>query len=131
MNDASTTSRTWKNADWRNETDKEMNDANTTLQNLRDEVYRFNSDREWRQFHTPKNLAAAISIEAAELLEHLQWSDELAPEQLPQLVEELADVVLYCLTLSNVLEVDLSQAVRQKIARNASKYPADEYRGRF
>jgi NTP pyrophosphatase (non-canonical NTP hydrolase) len=106
-------------------------DAETTIQDLRAEVYQFNDDRDWHQFHTPKNLAAAISIEAAELLEHFQWSDELPPERLPKLAEELADVVVYCLTLSNVLDIDLSQAVRQKMARNAAKYPTDEYRGRF
>jgi len=108
-----------------------MNDANTTIQDLRDEVHQFNSDRDWHQFHTPKNLAASISIEAAELLEHFQWSDEPPPDQLPKLAEELADVVVYCMILSNALDIDLSQTVRQKMAHNADKYPADEYRGRF
>jgi NTP pyrophosphatase (non-canonical NTP hydrolase) len=84
-----------------------MSDAETTIQDLRAEVYQFNDERDWHQFHTPKNLAASIAIEAAELLEHFQWSDELPPERLPKLVEELADVVVYCLTLSkaNVLFV--------------------------
>jgi dCTP diphosphatase len=108
-----------------------VSDAETTIQDLRTEVHQFNDERDWHQFHSPKNLAASIAIEATELLEHFQWSDELSPERLPKLVEELADVVVYCLTLSNVLGIDLSQAVRQKIARNAVKYPADEYRGRF
>jgi dCTP diphosphatase len=108
-----------------------MNDAETTLQDLRAEIYQFNDARDWHQFHTPKNLAASIVIEAAELLECFQWTDEPAPEQLLRLVEELADVVIYCLTLSNALDIDLSQAVRQKLARNNARYPADEYRGRF
>jgi NTP pyrophosphatase (non-canonical NTP hydrolase) len=108
-----------------------MSDADTTIQDLRAEIHQFNDDRDWHQFHTPKNLAASIAIEAAELLKHFQWSDEPAPNPSPQLLEELADVIVYCLTLSNVLGIDLSQAVRQKIARNALKYPADEYRGRF
>lgn len=108
-----------------------MSDAETTIQDLRAEVHRFNDDRDWHQFHTPKNLAASIAIEAAELLEHFQWTDEPAPNQLPQLLEELADVMIYCLTLSNALEVDLSRAVRRKLAHNDVKYPADEYRGRF
>jgi NTP pyrophosphatase (non-canonical NTP hydrolase) len=77
-----------------------VSDAETTLQDLRAEIYQFNDDRDWHQFHTPKNLAASIAIEAAELLEHFQWSDEPAPNQLPQLLEELADVMIYCLTLS-------------------------------
>jgi NTP pyrophosphatase (non-canonical NTP hydrolase) len=108
-----------------------VSDAKTTLQDLRTEVHQFNDERDWHQFHTPKNLAASICVEAAELLKHLQWTDEPALNQSPQLLEELADVIIYCLTLSNVLGIDLSQAVRQKIARNAVKYPADKYRGRF
>jgi NTP pyrophosphatase (non-canonical NTP hydrolase) len=108
-----------------------MNDAETTIQDLRAEVHRFNDARDWHQFHTPKNLAASIAIEAAELLEHFQWSDELPPERLPKLVEELADVVLYCLTLANILDIDLSQAVRQKLAHNTAKYPIEKYQGRF
>jgi NTP pyrophosphatase (non-canonical NTP hydrolase) len=94
-------------------------------------VYRFNSDRDWQQFHTPKNLAASIAIEAAELLAHFQWTDEPSSDQLPRLVEELADVLIYCLSMANVLEVDLSQTVRQKLAHNNLKYPVEEYRGRF
>ncbi len=109
----------------------QMTDAATTLADLRAEVHRFNDARDWHQFHTPKNLAASIAIEAAELLEHFQWSDAPSPDRLPQVVEELADVVIYCLTLANALEVDLSQAVRQKLARNDAKYPAEEYRGRY
>ena len=77
-----------------------MNDAKTTLQDLRDEVHKFNDDRDWHQFHTPKNVAASIVIEAAELLEHFQWIDEPVADQMSQVIEELADVVLYCLTLA-------------------------------
>ena len=108
-----------------------MNDARTTLQELRAEVQQFNSDRDWHQFHTPKNLAASIAVEAAELLEHFQWADEPPAERRPQVAEELADVLIYCLTMADALEIDLSQTVHQKLVRNAAKYPADEYRGRF
>ena len=108
-----------------------MNDAKTTLQDLRAQVHQFNSDRDWDQFHKPKNLAASLVIEATELLEHFQWTDEFPPERLPKLVEELADVMIYCLTLANVLDIDLSQAVGQKLASNDAKYPADQYRGRY
>jgi dCTP diphosphatase len=108
-----------------------MNDATTTIKDLRTAVHRFNKDRDWHQFHTPKNVAASIVIEAAELLEHFQWTDEPATVSMPQLVEELADVVIYCLVLADALDVDLTQAVRQKLAHNDAKYPADEYRGRF
>ena len=108
-----------------------MNDAETTIQELRAAAHQFSDDRDWHSFHTPKNVAASIVIEAAELLEHFQWSDEPAPGQLSQVVEELADVVLYCLTMANALDIDLSQAVRQKLARNEAKYPVEKYRGRY
>jgi dCTP diphosphatase len=108
-----------------------MNDAETTIQELRAAVHRFNDERDWHQFHTPKNVAASIVIEAAELLERFQWADEPAAEGLPQITEELADVFIYCLILANGLEIDLSQAVRQKLARNDARYPTEEYRGRF
>ncbi len=108
-----------------------MNDATTTIQELRTVIRQFNDDRDWHQYHTPKNVAASIVIEAAELLEHFQWTNEPTPGQIPQLVEELADVVIYCLVLADALGIDLSQAVSQKLAQNDAKYPADEYRGRF
>jgi len=108
-----------------------VSDAETTLQDLRARVQQFNDERDWHQFHTPKNVAASIVIEAAELLEHFQWTDGPAAEQSPQIAEELADVFIYCLVLADALEIDLSQAVRQKLARNNARYPAEEYRGRF
>jgi dCTP diphosphatase len=108
-----------------------MDDAETTIQELRAAVQRFNDARDWHQFHTPKNVAASIVIEAAELLEHFQWADGPAAEQLPQIAEELADVFIYCLVLADALDIDLSQAVRQKLARNDARYPVEEYRGRF
>ena len=86
---------------WTRQEQTAVNDAETTIQDLRAEVNRFNDDRDWHQFHTPKNLVASIAIEAAELLEHFQWADEPPPERLPKLVEELADVMIYCLTLAN------------------------------
>ena len=108
-----------------------MDDADTTIQALRAEVHRFNEERDWHQFHSPKNLAASIAIEAAELLEHFQWADGPTPEQFHSMVEELADVMIYCLVLANALDIDLSQAVRRKLANNDAKYPAEDYRGRF
>jgi NTP pyrophosphatase (non-canonical NTP hydrolase) len=108
-----------------------VNDTQTTIQELRSEVHRFNDDRDWQQFHTPKNIAASIMIEAAELLEHFQWSDVEAVEQSPHIADELADVLIYCLVLADALAIDLSQAIRQKLQHNNTKYPADEYRGRF
>jgi NTP pyrophosphatase (non-canonical NTP hydrolase) len=108
-----------------------MNDATTTIQELRAEVHRFNGDRDWHQFHSPKNVAASIVIEAAELLEHFQWTDGPGPDQTPRMVEELADVVIYCLVLADALDIDVSQAVRQKLVSNDVKHPAELFRGRF
>ncbi len=108
-----------------------MDDTSTTIQDLRAEIYEFNKERDWHQFHSLKNVAASIVIEAAELLEHFQWADVLTPKQIASVTEELADVFIYCLVLADALELDVSEAVRQKLAQNDAKYPVDEYRGRF
>jgi NTP pyrophosphatase (non-canonical NTP hydrolase) len=115
-----------------------MPDADTTVAQLRQRVARFVADRDWRQFHTPKNLSMSIAIEAAELMEHFQWltADESRaltsqPERLAKVAEELADVVTYALAMANELQLDLSEAVIDKIAKNERKYPADEYYGRY
>lgn len=114
------------------------NDAETSVAELRALVQRFVDERDWRQFHTPKNLAMSVAIEAAELMEHFQW---LTPEQsagvsedagkLNAIGEELADVACYLLALVNVLKLDLADCVSRKMIRNAAKYPAGEFRGRF
>ena len=100
---------------------------------LSDTLRRFSAERDWDQFHTPKNLAIALSVEAAELLEHFQWiSDEnsmrLTPEQMEKVREEMADVLLYLVRLADKLNVDIIQAATLKIERNAEKYPADKAR---
>ena len=115
-----------------------MPDTETTLMELRRIVGRFVDERDWHQFHSPKNLAMSLSIEAAELMEHFQWlsteqsravgADE---EKLAAIAEELADVFCYALAMANELKLDVSTAVRDKIDKNALKYPASEYRGRF
>lgn len=101
---------------------------------LRDAQRRFAAERDWDQFHSPKNLAAALSVEAAELLEHFQWLPEvesarLAPEKLEAVREELADVLLYLVRLADKLDVDLVAAAQAKMAKNALKYPAERVRG--
>jgi len=115
-----------------------MSDDETTIGELRRLMDRFVSERDWQQFHTPKNLVMALSIEAAELMEHFQWLD--APEsralardaqKLAAVGEELADVVCYTLALANELGIDVSQAVRDKMIKNERKYPAKEFRGRW
>ena len=115
-----------------------MPDDQTTIADLRARVEAFVTERDWGQFHSPKNLSMAIAIEAAELMEHFQWltigeSESRVQEGAirEQVVAELADVLIYCLSLANVLDVDLSEAIVRKLAHNARKYPADEYRGRF
>lgn len=107
---------------------------NATLSSLRSDLRRFAQAREWQQFHTPKNLAMALSVEAAELVECFQW---LTPEQSARLKgrdrraveEEAADVLLYLLRLTDVLDIDLLQAAQRKMKLNARKYPVALSRG--
>lgn len=105
-----------------------------TLASLRNQQRQFAEARDWQQFHTPKNLAMALSVEAAELLECFQW---LTPEQSVQIAgrerlaveEEVSDVLLYLLRLCDVLGIDLLQAAQRKMAVNARKYPVALARG--
>jgi dCTP diphosphatase len=113
-------------------------DEQTTVAELRLLVERFVQERDWKQFHTPKNLAMALAVEAAELMEHFQWLDaqesrEVADDDAKRSAagEELADVVCYALAMANELGLDLSTAMADKMRKNAEKYPADEYRGRW
>jgi dCTP diphosphatase len=101
---------------------------------LRDALRDFAREREWEPFHTPKNLAAALSVEASELLEPFQWlTDEqsaaLPPETLEAVSREMADVLLYLVRLADRLDVDLVQAARDKMVLNALKYPVEKARG--
>ncbi|MFC5509721.1 nucleotide pyrophosphohydrolase [Massilia jejuensis] len=104
------------------------------LARLRALVRVFVDERDWDRFHTPKNLAAALSVEAAELLEHFQWlqhgrSDELGAAGLEQVRHEMADVLVYLVRLADKLDVDLMAAVEAKMVLNRAKYPADKVRG--
>ena len=94
---------------------------------LRDALREFADERDWDQFHSPKNLAAALSVEAAELLEHYQWSETASDPA--KVREELADVLLYLIRLADKLDIDLAAAARDKIALNAAKYPVEKVRG--
>lgn len=94
----------------------------------------FAAEREWDQFHSPKNLAMALSVEAAELLEHFQWmteaqSNSLPPAKLEQVQEELADVLIYLIRLADKLGVDVLNAAFMKIEKNRDKYPVDKVKG--
>ena len=113
-------------------------DEKTTVAELRGLVQRFVDERDWNRFHSPKNLAMSAAIEAAELMEHFQWismddSRALArnPKKLAHIGEELADVLAYCLALANQLNLDISEILARKMEKNAAKYPAEKYRGRF
>lgn len=104
------------------------------LQQLRELVRRFVDERDWDQFHTPKNLASALTVEAAELLEHFQWlqngrAEELGPDKLREVRHEMADVLVYLVRLADKLDVDLLAAVQDKMVLNRAKYPADLVRG--
>jgi NTP pyrophosphatase (non-canonical NTP hydrolase) len=104
------------------------------LHRLREALREFAAARDWEQFHSPKNLAMALSVEAAELLEHFQWLTEegsrgLAKDELDKVGEEMADVLLYLIRLADKLDVDLLQAAARKMQLNAAKYPADKARG--
>ena len=101
---------------------------------LRDEIRAFVYERDWDQFHTPKNLAASLCVEAAELLEPFQWlrageRDELGEEGLAQVRHEMADVLVYLIRMADRLDVDLMKATRDKLEHNRQKYPADKVRG--
>lgn len=104
------------------------------LLSLREEVRRFALARDWDQFHSPKNLAAALAVEAAELLEPFQWLTEeqsrtLSPDITEAVRMEMADVLIYLIRLADKLDVDLLQAARDKITANALKYPTDRAKG--
>ena len=115
-----------------------MSDSTTTIADLRQLVADFVAQRDWRQFHAPKNLSMSLAIEAAELMEHFQWisaeqSRRIAddPARLAEVGDEFADVLCYALAMANELGLNLSTAVRGKIAKNERKYPVEQYRGRY
>jgi len=104
------------------------------LETLRDRLRTFAAARDWDQFHSPKNLAMALIVEAAELVEHFQWLTEaqsaaLPPEKTAAVADELADVLIYVVRLADRLDIDLFAAVSSKLARNEAKYPADRVKG--
>jgi NTP pyrophosphatase (non-canonical NTP hydrolase) len=111
-----------------------MQEKQQNLQDIRDQLRRFAMKRDWQQFHTPKNLATALSVEAAELLEPFQWlktgeMSELNPAALAAIRYEMADVLNYLIMLADSLDVDLIAAAQEKIQLNAQKYPIDAARG--
>ena len=114
----------------------EFSDSTTTVADLKRLVVRFAEERDWGRFHTPKNLAASVAIEAAELLERFQWltPDESVaakddPEALNAIAEEVADVASYLFNLCDKLGIDVASVFAAKMRKNAEKYPAERFRG--
>lgn len=115
-----------------------VEDDVTSLGELRKLVAAFVAERDWNGFHTPKNLAMSIAIEAAEILEHFQW---LTPAESAErmddpglraaVADEVADVIIYCLSLANSAGFDVSAAVRAKMARNQTRFPIEQVHGRL
>lgn len=110
--------------------------ASDSLHDLMASVLRFRDSRDWKQFHTPRQLAAAIAIEAAELQETMLWKTDaevanalLKPEMREQIAHEVADVLIYALLMADAVGVDAAESIRAKIALNGVKYPVDKARG--
>ena len=108
--------------------------ANDTLVTLRDKIRDFAKARDWEQFHTPKNLVMALSIEVAEIMEHFQWlspkqSTTLDAVKREEVSQEIADVLIYLTRLADVLEIDPVEAAMNKIQLNEIKYPVEKSRG--
>lgn len=105
------------------------------LEDLRVRIRRFAEERDWDQFHTPKNLAMALIVEAAELVEHFQWltadeSQALPADKKSEIEMELADILVYLVRLADKLDIDIYAAALNKLQRNAEKYPAEKVRGK-
>lgn len=113
-----------------------MADQSFTILELRKAVARFNEERDWGQYHNARNLAMALSVEAGELLELFLWSRDDGPQppvegRRPHVAHELADVVICLMNLANQLDIDVSEAVVEKLSMNAKKYPIEKARGRM
>jgi len=105
------------------------------MENLVKELREFAKERDWEQFHSPKNLAMALVVEAAEIVEHFQWltqeqSKSLPPDKLEEIKEEIADVMIFLINLADKLGIDLLEAAKEKIQKNKKNYPAAKVRGK-
>ena len=105
------------------------------MDDLRGAIKAFIEERDWEQFHSPKNLAMALSVEASEIVEHFQWlteeeSKKLPPEKLAEVREEIGDVMIYLTELADKLDIDPVEAARAKVTINGQKYPAELVKGK-
>lgn len=104
------------------------------MEDLLNRIRQFNKERDWEQFHSPKNLAMALNVEVSEIAEHFQWLTEEQSRELPdgkicQVQEELGDVMIYLLNLSDKLGINLLEATEQKLEKNKIKYPVSKAKG--
>ena len=105
-----------------------------TIRQLAERLRKFADERDWEQFHSPKNLAMALSVEVAEIAEHFQWLTEQQSRDLDaatkaEVAHELADALIYLVRLADQMGIDLPEATQRKLAINESKYPAERVRG--
>lgn len=115
-------------------TQKSCTQDTLDLAALAEKLRHFADERDWNQYHSPKNLAMAITVEASELLEIFQWLSEAQSRQpdlrqMEAIRHEVADVLLYLVRLSDILQIDLNQTITDKMALNARRYPADQVKG--
>jgi len=116
-----------------------LSDRTATLDSLKTMMAEFLEERQWHKYHQPRNLAAAISVEAAELLELFQWltPEEAAgkcqnhPDFRRAVGEELCDVLMYCVSLANAMEFPLAETIAAKMAKNRLKYPPEKFQGHY
>ena len=103
-----------------------------SFEELKKEITQFRDERNWKQFHTPKDLAICISLEAAELLEVFQWSgkDVFVENKRAKIEEERADVMMYCLLMADITGLDMEEILRKKLEVNRKKYPVDKSYGK-
>ena len=104
------------------------------MEELLSTIKTFNNDRDWHQFHSPKNLAMALSVETAELVEHFQWltqeqSRNISPDHKEKISEEIGDILIYLVNLADKLDIDPLQAAKNKIKKNQVKYPVSKSKG--
>tara|TARA_B100001250_G_scaffold212835_1_gene182550 strand:- start:477 stop:827 length:351 start_codon:yes stop_codon:yes gene_type:complete len=116
-----------------------MSDSVTTVDELKKLVESFVSERDWEKFHSPKNLAMSISIEASELMEIFQWLDldeakdiiKSDTKERAEVLDEISDVVIYAIAFCNRNKIDLSEAIKEKMKKNIKKYPAEKFKGKL
>lgn len=98
------------------------------MDKVRERVRKFRDDRDWSQFHTPANLSKAISIEAAELLEHFLWDNDNFNKE--EVCDELADIIVYCMHMADALNVNIEDIINKKMDKNEKKYPVEKAKGK-